>query len=201
MGTRQSAGEKTRERILEAALPLFAEHGFAGTSTRMIAQAAKVNVATLAYHFEDKEGLYNTVVQRLHEALIAGWQGGQPPGNPDDVVKWWVSSAWSFAQEHKQHIRLLMRHVLDRGGYPEVVLEKWSGPLLERSEAIVGPFRPDWSSQEIRLFSLSVLQLLARFALEDEAQLALMLGVEDKPEAAVLPFVEGFIRLQLGLKA
>ena len=208
MGTpRQSAGERTRERILDAALPLFAQNGFAGTSTRMIAQAAKVNVATLAYHFEDKEGLYNTVVQRLHEALIAGWQGGTPPNgwpggeipsSPEAIVHWWIHSAWKFAQEHKQHVRLLTRHVLDRGGYPEVVLEKWSEPLLTRAETIISPFRPEWSSQETRLFALSVMHLLARYSLENEEQLAHMLGGEDT-NALVVSWLENFIRNQLGM--
>ena len=36
----------TRERVLASALPLFAEHGYAGTPVRAIAAAAGVNVAT-----------------------------------------------------------------------------------------------------------------------------------------------------------
>ena len=55
-------GARTRERILAEALPLFAARGFAGTSVRQVAAAAEVNVATLAYHFSDKQGLYDAVV-------------------------------------------------------------------------------------------------------------------------------------------
>ncbi|WP_240788577.1 CerR family C-terminal domain-containing protein [Ramlibacter henchirensis] len=53
-----AAGEQARERLLLAALRLFADQGFARTSTREIAQAAGANVAAIRYYFGDKEGLY-----------------------------------------------------------------------------------------------------------------------------------------------
>jgi AcrR family transcriptional regulator len=54
----RSDGEQSRERLREAAMRLFAEHGFAKTSTREIAQAAGANVAAISYYFGDKAGLY-----------------------------------------------------------------------------------------------------------------------------------------------
>jgi TetR/AcrR family transcriptional regulator, regulator of cefoperazone and chloramphenicol sensitivity len=48
----------TRQRLLLAALALFAEKGYAGTTTRALAQAAEVNIAAISYHFGDKQGLY-----------------------------------------------------------------------------------------------------------------------------------------------
>lgn len=54
-------GEATRQRLLDAALALFANQGFAQTSVREIAQAAQANVAAISYHFGDKAGLYRAV--------------------------------------------------------------------------------------------------------------------------------------------
>lgn len=54
----RSDGEATRQRLLHAALRLFAEQGFAKTSTREIAAAAQTNVAAISYYFGDKRGLY-----------------------------------------------------------------------------------------------------------------------------------------------
>ncbi|RQO82637.1 TetR/AcrR family transcriptional regulator [Acidovorax sp. FJL06] len=56
--TARSDGEDTRARLLQAALQLFSEKGFAQTSVRAIAQAAGTNVAAIAYHFGDKAQLY-----------------------------------------------------------------------------------------------------------------------------------------------
>ena len=59
--TPRSDGELSRERLLHAGLRLFAQQGFAKTSTREIAEAANVNVASISYYFGDKAGLYRAV--------------------------------------------------------------------------------------------------------------------------------------------
>jgi TetR/AcrR family transcriptional regulator, regulator of cefoperazone and chloramphenicol sensitivity len=47
-----------RNRLLLAAIRLFALQGYAQTSTRELAEAAQVNVAAISYYFGDKAGLY-----------------------------------------------------------------------------------------------------------------------------------------------
>ncbi|RZL63508.1 MAG: DUF1956 domain-containing protein [Variovorax sp.] len=51
-------GAEARSRLLYAALALFANKGFAKTSTREIAAAAGANIAAISYYFGDKAGLY-----------------------------------------------------------------------------------------------------------------------------------------------
>jgi len=50
-------------QIMEAAEKLFAEHGFAGTSVRDIAEAAQVNLAMISYYFGSKEKLMEAMFQ------------------------------------------------------------------------------------------------------------------------------------------
>ncbi|MBB5607970.1 MULTISPECIES: CerR family C-terminal domain-containing protein [unclassified Janthinobacterium] len=57
----RSDGEQSRERLLHSAIRLFAEQGYANTSTRELAQAAGTNVAAISYYFGDKAGLYRAV--------------------------------------------------------------------------------------------------------------------------------------------
>lgn len=54
----RSDGAEARLLLLHAALRLFAEKGFAKTSTREIALAAGTNLAAISYYFGDKAGLY-----------------------------------------------------------------------------------------------------------------------------------------------
>ncbi len=56
-------GEVTRERLLETAVQLFAEHGFAKVTVRDICRGADANVAAVNYHFGDKFGLYMAVLR------------------------------------------------------------------------------------------------------------------------------------------
>jgi AcrR family transcriptional regulator len=61
----------TRDRIMRAAERLFAERGFNGVSVRELAAAAQVNIASIGYHFESKEGLLSEVYRRHCEPMIA----------------------------------------------------------------------------------------------------------------------------------
>jgi AcrR family transcriptional regulator len=67
MPTRPS--KVTRSRIIKAAAPIFAEHGYEGASIRRIVAKADVNQAAINYHFGSKEGLYRAVLQMALEAL------------------------------------------------------------------------------------------------------------------------------------
>ena len=57
---------------MEAAKELFARQGFEGTTTRQIAEHARVNEAIIFRHFPSKEDLYWGVIDR--ESELAGWQ-------------------------------------------------------------------------------------------------------------------------------
>lgn len=66
--------EAARMRLLRAGLKLFAAQGYARTSTRELADAAAVNVASIAYYFGDKAGLYRAVFfepMAPHNAALA----------------------------------------------------------------------------------------------------------------------------------
>jgi TetR/AcrR family transcriptional regulator, regulator of cefoperazone and chloramphenicol sensitivity len=69
----RSDGIQAKHNLLTNALKLFAEKGFAKTSTREIALAAGANIAAISYYFGDKEGLYRA-------AFV------EPMGNPRDDI-------------------------------------------------------------------------------------------------------------------
>lgn len=58
----------TRTSLLQAALVCFADHGFDGTSMRMIAEKAERPLSLLSHYFRNKEGLYGEVFKHLLEA-------------------------------------------------------------------------------------------------------------------------------------
>lgn len=58
-----------KELLLHAALDLFIEHGFDGTSVRMIAEKANMNVAMISYYFGSKEKLLEEVFVRKTEYM------------------------------------------------------------------------------------------------------------------------------------
>ncbi|MDZ8118354.1 TetR/AcrR family transcriptional regulator [Pontiella agarivorans] len=51
----------TKERLIEAAAPIFAEKGYRETTVAEISDAAEANIAAVNYHFGDKAQLYSEV--------------------------------------------------------------------------------------------------------------------------------------------
>lgn len=60
-----------RERLLQAAGEVFAEHGFASATVRDICSRAATNIAAVNYYFRDKLGLYTEVLRWINEQLDA----------------------------------------------------------------------------------------------------------------------------------
>lgn len=75
----------TRQRILDVALELFGEHGYAGTSIADITQRLGVSKAALYYHFAAKDEILEALVAQP----MAGFQAlaGSAAGRPlDDLL-------------------------------------------------------------------------------------------------------------------
>ncbi len=60
-----SKSDQTKAQIMRAAVLLFTERGFAGSSLRDIANAAEVNMGLIRYHFGAKADLYRDTLAHL----------------------------------------------------------------------------------------------------------------------------------------
>lgn len=87
MQVRRSQEERrarTQRQLLAAARKLFAEKGFAATSTPEIVAAAGVTRGALYHHFADKTALFAAVVEEEHllmaMAINAAAEGDDEPG-------------------------------------------------------------------------------------------------------------------------
>lgn len=69
-----------REELLQAALDLFSENGFKGTSIRDIAKTLGVSVSVIYHYFQNKEGLWSEIleysIKSLPGKLEAALNGG-----------------------------------------------------------------------------------------------------------------------------
>ena len=104
--------DSARARLLNVAGELFATRGFAATSTRTLAAAAKCNVASISYHFGDKEGLYEATVDDMFQQVMAASTRVSLKGNPEQQVRQAVEVAYDLAKEHRLVIRLLLHQVI-----------------------------------------------------------------------------------------
>jgi AcrR family transcriptional regulator len=109
--------EDTRQRLLEAAGPIFAEKGFVAASVGEITERAGANRAAVNYHFRNKEQLYVEAVRHAYEACAA-----RAP-LPD----------WPALTPAEGKLRDLIRTLLTRILAPDV--PAWQGQLIMREVA------------------------------------------------------------------
>jgi AcrR family transcriptional regulator len=65
--------DNTRDRLLDAALTLFAAKGYVATGTQEIIEAAGVTKPVLYHYFESKEALFRELVGGIYAATAAAW--------------------------------------------------------------------------------------------------------------------------------
>jgi AcrR family transcriptional regulator len=108
---RQRQREATRERILEAAVEVFAEKGFPGASTREIARRAGTNQGLITYHFRSKDELWRAAAERIFEGLgerLAERLGALELADPRERAREAIREYVRFAAAHPELFRIMV---------------------------------------------------------------------------------------------
>ena len=63
-------GAESRERLLQGAIDLISERGYAATSVDAICRHAGTAKTALYWHFKSKEGLLNAIIERVNQDWI-----------------------------------------------------------------------------------------------------------------------------------
>ncbi len=81
----------TKERILDAALTLFAENGYDGTSVEQIANIVGIKAPSLYKHYKGKEDILNALIDsaevRYEELFGSENKIGKLPQNREEFIK------------------------------------------------------------------------------------------------------------------
>ncbi len=101
--------ERTRERILGAALKEFSAHGFAGARVDRIARRARINKRMLYHYFGNKEGLFRAILRRKLGERLA-WAAATP-GDPGESLVFW----FDVTCRDPDWVRLLQWEALEGG--------------------------------------------------------------------------------------
>lgn len=105
------AGHPTRERILQASLQLFNEHGLAAVSTHRIAAETGISAGNLHYHFSTKQKIVEWLLRRFEERIDTLDASAGGIGAIDDLwlalhLRFEAIRAWRFVYRDMGHLAL-----------------------------------------------------------------------------------------------
>jgi AcrR family transcriptional regulator len=143
-----------RERILAAALEVFAEQGFDGARTREIAERADANLGLIKYYFDGKEQLWKAAVTRAFAELQGDFTGELQPDAEDDSLAWLDRALRQFVRfvaRHPEFMRLMNDEAKRDGPRMRWLADRFVRPMSEavtahleraQSEGLIAPMSP-----------------------------------------------------------
>lgn len=141
----QRRASKTRNRLLKAALAVFAEVGTDATTIEMITQRADLGKGTFYRHFADKGEIIGTLIEQcVGELVEAISQTASRPHSLQEALDALVNGHVEFFLSHQDEYILLFQGrmvlKLDRGLASDI--ERPYESYLHRVEELVRPFLP-----------------------------------------------------------
>jgi AcrR family transcriptional regulator len=79
---RQARSEATRQKIINAAVDLFSERGYAATGLGDIIERAEMTKGAFYYHFDSKESLATAIIEDGATTLLSAYRGTREPTSP-----------------------------------------------------------------------------------------------------------------------
>lgn len=171
-------GATSRERILDAAVGLFAERGFSATSVDALCRRAGIVKTALYWHFGSKEGLLAAALDRvatswIEEVQKSAYLVGQPMERLDRTLE----GMRRIVEERPQLLRMLLSVLLERADADEEtratlgrIFRRARHALVEGIEGVL-PGVPDPDLVAHTILSLMQGALFVRMADPDGADL------------------------------
>lgn len=192
-------GLATRAKVLTAAAQIFARDGYEGASLRGIASEAEIDIATLKYHFGDKDALFAAVYRDGYEQfqaavgpLLMRVPLARNGAELEAEVRTILERGYDYLELNEQFVRLWIYRLLES---PRAVVEAEEtarSNIMGLIEAGVGILRERGLVREV---DVRVMVLLLLTAIP-----TLSLGARARPELlgeSALPQRERFVQFFL----
>lgn len=108
-----------REKILETAKRLFSSQGYANTSLSQVAKEAEVSKALIFWHFENKETLFRTAVQRTLEPYFINVVDELEGLSEVDQIMRLIDEYYDFVSRNLYSVKFFLSLILRDEKHPD----------------------------------------------------------------------------------
>ncbi len=171
----QARSREKRADILKAAARMFAERGYAGTTSDDIATAAGVSVGTFYNYFRNKrQALVTLVIERLEEIFgnIQLAQMDFTQGNREETIRRAITAVMGSTQTALRRVWLeLMSHDADLVPYQEIIRRHTLAKVEENLRHAVA-LGQTWPDLDVEATALEIFNLLDVMSLRPERDIS-----------------------------
>ena len=101
------------ERILQAALDVFSQYGFRGSTLDQISAASGISKPNLLYYFESKEAMHRALLTRLLDTWLDPLKAMNPDGEPIEEIANYVRLKLHMARDYPRESRLFANEIIN----------------------------------------------------------------------------------------
>jgi len=129
--------QRNRGRILDAALDVFSQNGYHGTTLDQVAEAAGLSKPNILYYFSGKEEIHLTLLNGLMETWLDPLLAIDPDGDPLEEILEYVARKVEMARDMPRESRLFANEILQGAPRMGPHLESELKPLFARKCAVI----------------------------------------------------------------
>lgn len=122
--------QENQKTILRAAEQIFAEYGFRGATTKMIAELAGIPKANLHYYYPTKLALYQKIVENIFEIWLSAADAFENNADPIDALSRYIDEKMALARSHPYSSKVWANEVMHGApiiqDYLETNLAEWT---------------------------------------------------------------------------
>ena len=126
-----------REIILDAALDIFSNHGFRGSTVDQIAEAAGMSKPNLLYYYRGKEEIYASLLHRLLDTWLAPLMEMAADGDPVRELRNYIRRKIEMARDFPRESRLFANEILQGAPRIMAMLTDELKPLVDEKAAVI----------------------------------------------------------------
>jgi len=109
----------TREKILETAMRLFSAQGYGNTSLSQVAKEASVSKALIFWHFESKDKLFRTAIQRTLEPYVINVVDDLAGLSELDQIRRLIDEYYAFVSRNVYSVKFVLSLMLREEKHPD----------------------------------------------------------------------------------
>jgi TetR/AcrR family transcriptional regulator len=133
--TRQ--GRETAERVLDAALSIFASYGLRGSRLDQIAEAAGLSKTNLLYYARSKDELYRAVLERTLSIWLEPLKALDASSDPQAAITAYIERKLEYSRDFPEASRLFAQEIMSGAEALQGLLATDLRSLVEAKAAIM----------------------------------------------------------------